>query len=46
MDSAKKMKHNTRDHKKSVAPLLSLPEVYNQLFSFVHVQRETVVLAP
>ncbi len=34
------------DHKRSVGPLLSLPEVYNQLFSFVHVQRETVVLAP
>ncbi len=34
------------DHKSSVGPLLSLPEVYNQLFSFAHVQRETVVLAP
>ncbi len=34
------------DHKRSVGPLLSLPEVYNQLFSFAHVQRETVVLAP
>ncbi len=33
------------DHKRSVGPLLSLPEVYNQLFSFAHVQRETVVLA-
>ncbi len=31
------------DHKRSVG---SLPEVYNQLFSFAHVQRETVVLAP
>ncbi len=30
----------------SVGPLLSLPEVHNQLFSFAHVQRETVVLAP
>ncbi len=34
------------DHKRSLGPLLSLPEVYNQLFSFAHVQRETVVLAP
>ncbi len=34
------------DHKRSVGPLLSLPEVHNQLFSFAHVQRETVVLAP
>ncbi len=34
------------DHKRSVGPLLSLPEVHNQLFSYAHVQRETVVLAP
>ncbi len=34
------------DHKRSVAAVLSLPEVDNQLFSFAHVQRETVVLAP
>ncbi len=34
------------DHKRSVGLLLSLPEVYNQLFSFAHVQREAVVLAP
>ncbi len=34
------------DHKRSVGLLLSLPEVYNQLFGFAHVQRETVVLAP
>ncbi len=34
------------DHKRGIGPLLSLPEVYNQLFSFSHVQRETVVLAP
>ncbi len=31
------------DHKRGVGLLLSLPEVYNQLFSFAHVQRETVV---
>ncbi len=34
------------DHKRSVGPLLSLPEVHNQVFSFADVQRETVVLAP
>ncbi len=34
------------DHKRSVGPLLSLPEVHDQLFSFAHVQREAVVLAP
>ncbi len=34
------------DHKRSVGPLLSLPEVHDQLLSFAHVQRETVVLAP
>ncbi len=34
------------DHKRSVGPLLSLPEVHNQLFSFAHIQRETIVLAP
>ncbi len=34
------------DHKRSIGPLLSLPEVHDQLFSFAHVQRETVVLAP
>ncbi len=27
------------DHKRGVGPLLSLPEVHNQLFSFAHVQR-------
>ncbi len=34
------------DHKRSKGPLLSLPDVHDQLFSFAHVQRETVVLAP
>ncbi len=34
------------DHKRSLGPLLSLPEVHDQLFSFAQVQRETVVLAP
>ncbi len=26
--------------------VLSLPEIHNQLFSFAHIQRETVILAP
>ncbi len=34
------------DHKRSVGPLRSLPEVHDQLFNFAHVKRETVVLAP
>ncbi len=34
------------DHKRSVGPFLSLPEVHNQLFSFAHIQRETFVVAP
>ncbi len=29
------------DHKRGIGPLLSLPEVYNQLFSFAHVQRDS-----
>ncbi len=28
------------DHKRSVGPLLSLPEVHDQLFSFAHIERE------
>ncbi len=28
------------EHKRSVGPLLCLPEVYHQLFRFAHVQRE------
>ncbi len=34
------------DHKRSVGQQVSLSEVHNQLFSFAHIQRETVVLAP
>ncbi len=34
------------DHKRGVGLQLSLPEVHDQLFSFAHVQREAVVLAP
>ncbi len=32
--------------KRSVGQQVSLSEVHNQLFSFAHIQRETVVLAP
>ncbi len=38
--------HRGPTDRKSVGPLLSLPEVHDQLFSFAHVQKETVVLAP
>ncbi len=46
LEAAHPLHRGPADHKRSVGSLLSLPEVYNQLFSFAHVQRETVVLAP
>ncbi len=46
LEAAHPLHRGPADHKMSVGPLLSLPEVYNQLFSFAHIQRETVVLAP
>ncbi len=45
LEAALPLHRSRTDHKRSVEPLLSLPEVH-QLFSFAHVQRETVVLAP
>ncbi len=45
LEAAHPLHRGPTDHKRSVGPLLSLPEVHNQLFSFAHVQRETVVLA-
>ncbi len=46
LEAAHPLHRGPTDHKMSVGPLLSLPEVYNQLFSFAHIQREKVVLAP
>ncbi len=46
LEAAYSLHRGPADHKRSVGPQVSLPEVYNQLFSFAHVQRETVVLAP
>ncbi len=46
LEGAHPLHRGPTDHKRSVGLLLSLPEVYNQLFGFAHVQRETVVLAP
>ncbi len=47
LEAALPLHRGPTDHKRSVGPpLLSLPEVHDQLFSFAHVQRETVVLAP
>ncbi len=46
LEAAHPLHRGPTDHKRSVGPLLSLPEVHNQLFSFAHVQRETVALAP
>ncbi len=40
LEAAHPLHRGPADHKRSVGPLLSLPEVYNQLFSFAHVQRE------
>ncbi len=42
LEAAHPLHRGPTDHKRGVG---SLPEVYNQLFSFAHVQRETVVLA-
>ncbi len=46
LEAAHPLHRGPTDHKRSVGPLLSLPEVHNQLFNFAHVQRETVVLGP
>ncbi len=46
LEAAHPLHMGPTDHKRSVGPLLSFPEVHDQLFSFAHVQRETVVLAP
>ncbi len=46
LEAAHPLHKGLTDHERSVGPLLSLPEVHNQLFSFAHIQRETVVLAP
>ncbi len=45
LEAAHPLHRGPTDHKRSVGPLLSPPEVHNQLFSFAHIQRETVVLA-
>ncbi len=46
LEAAHSLHRGPTGHKRSVGPLLSLPEVHDQLFSFAHVLRETVVLAP
>ncbi len=46
LEAAHPLHRGPNDHKRSVGLLLSLPEFNNQLFSFTHIQRETVVLAP
>ncbi len=46
LEAAHPLHRGPTDHKRSVGPLLSLPEVHDQLFGFAHVQREAVVLAP
>ncbi len=46
LEDAHPLHRGPTDHKRNVGTLLSLPEVHDQLFSFAHLQRETVVLAP
>ncbi len=46
LEAAHPLHRGPTDNKRSVGPQVSLPEVHNQLFSFAHIQRETVVLAP
>ncbi len=46
LEAAHPLHRGPTDHKRSIGPLLSLPEVHNQFFSFAQIQRETVVLAP
>ncbi len=46
LEAAHSLHRDPTDHERSVGPLLSLSEVYNQLFSSAHIQREIVVLAP
>ncbi len=46
LEAAYPLHRGPTDHKRSVGPQVSLPEVHNQLFGFAHIQRETVVLAP
>ncbi len=38
LEAAHPLHRGPADHKRSVGLLLSLPEVYNQLFSFAHVR--------
>ncbi len=45
LEAAHPLHRGPTDHKKNVRPLMSLPEVHDQLFSFAHIQRETVILA-
>ncbi len=40
LEAAHPLHRGPTDHKRSAGPLLSLPEVHDQLFSFSHVQRE------
>ncbi len=46
LKAAHRLHSGPTDHKRRVGPLLSLPEIHDQLFSFAYVQRERVILAP
>ncbi len=45
LEAAYPLHRGPSDHKRGVGPLLSLPNVHDQLISFADIQRETVVLA-
>ncbi len=44
LEAAHPLHRGPTDHKRSVGLLLSLPEVYNQLFSFAHVRERQLSL--
>ncbi len=46
LEAAYPLHRGPTDHKRSVVAAGVSSEVHNQLFSFAHIQRETVVLAP
>ncbi len=45
-EAAHPLHRGPTDHKRSLGPLLSIPEVHDQFFSFAHIKRDRVILAP
>ncbi len=44
LEAAHPLHRGPTDHKRSVGPLLSLPEVHDQLFSFAHIRDHIIIL--